>query len=354
MLTDAHEKCIEMPTEIRKVQIVAELSANHNGSLDRALEIVHAAAEAGADAVKLQTYTADTITLDCDNEYFKIGPGTPWEGKRLHDLYKAAHTPWEWHAKLKEEAERLGMWFFSTPFDETAVDFLEDLGVPAYKIASFELVDIPLIEYAASKGKPMIMSTGMATEEEIKDAVDAVRGTGNNNITLLKCVSAYPAKPEDMNLATIPDIKERFGVEVGLSDHTLSNEVAVAAVALGAVMVEKHLTLARKDGGFDAEFSLEPQEFKSMVDAIRLTEKAVGAPTYGGTDSEAACKKFRPSLFAVADIKEGEPLTRENVRSIRPGDGLPPKSYGELLGLKAARDIARGTPLSWDMVNMGS
>lgn len=337
------------PMKKKTVYIIAELSANHNGDFDRAIQIVRAAASAGADAIKLQTYTADTITLDVDSEIFRVGPGTPWEGKKLHDLYNAAFTPWEWQPKIKAEAQRLGMDCISTPFDTTAVDFLEKMDVPAYKIASFELVDIPLIKYTAAKGKPMIMSVGMATEEEIRDALDAVRATGNNDITLLKCVSAYPADPEDMNLATIPDIKKRFAVEIGLSDHTLSHEVAIAAVALGAVVVEKHITLSRSDGGFDASFSLEPDEFKKMVDSIRIVEKALGSPTYG-TEKENPCRLFRKSLFVAENIREGEKFTPENIRSVRPGNGLPPKHYEEILGKTAMRDMEKGAPLSWDAV----
>ncbi|NOY76036.1 MAG: pseudaminic acid synthase [Kiritimatiellaeota bacterium] len=328
------------------VYIIAELSANHNGSFDRALEIVRAAADAGADAIKLQTYTADTLTIDCDNEYFRIGSGTVWDGRTLHELYREAFTPWEWQPKIKAEAERLGMQCFSSPFDDTAVDFLEGIDVPAYKIASFELVDIPLIKYAASKGKPLIMSTGMASENEIQEAVDAVGNAGGNDIALLKCVSAYPAKPEEMNLMTIPDIAERFGVVAGLSDHTLNSEIAVAAVALGAKIIEKHLTISRSDGGLDSTFSMEPHEFKGMVDSIRIAEKAIGVASYEIADDEISSRAFRRSLFAVSDIKAGERFTRENVRSIRPGYGLSPSCYDEVLASRASRDLVRGEPLT--------
>jgi pseudaminic acid synthase len=332
------------------VYIIAELSANHNGSFHRAMDIVRAAADAGADAVKLQTYTADTLTLNCDNEYFRIGPGTVWEGKTLYELYSEAHTPWEWQPELKKEAERLGMDCFSSPFDSTSVDFLETMDVPAYKIASFELVDIPLIKYAAAKGKPIIMSIGMASEEEVREAVEAVRSVGNEEIALLKCVSAYPAAPEDMHLKTVPDLIERFGVVPGLSDHTLTNEVAVAATALGAKVIEKHLTLSRADGGFDALFSLEPEEFKQMVESIRLVEDAIGKVRYG-TVKESACRPFRRSLFAVEDIAEGEAFTSTNIRSIRPGHGLSPKFQDEILSKTAKFAIKRGTPLTFELVS---
>ena len=332
------------------VYIIAELSANHNGNYDRAVEIIRVASDAGADAVKLQTYTADTLTIDCDNEYFRIGKGTAWEGKTLYELYDEAFTPWDWQPKLKKEAERLGLDCFSSPFDNSAVDFLESMEVPAYKIASFELVDIPLIRYTASKMKPMILSTGMATEDEIREAVYAVRSTGNEELALLKCVSAYPAEPADMNLRTIPDIADRFGVVSGLSDHTLSHDVAVAAVALGARIVEKHLTLSRSDGGFDSSFSLEPTEFKLMVDSIRTVEESLGKINYSITEKEKASRQFRRSLFAVKDIEKGDPFTEDNVRSIRPGYGLSPKHYKEILAKFAKCDISSGTPLDRDII----
>lgn len=330
--------------------IIAELSANHNGSFNKAVEIIEAAADAGADAVKLQTYTADTLTLDCNNEYFKIGKGTVWEGKTLYELYGEAYTPWEWQPELKKEAEKLGLECFSSPFDNTAVDFLEKMGAPAYKIASFELVDIPLIKYTASKGKPIIISTGMATKEEIQEAVDAVKNTGNNELALLKCTSAYPAIPEEMNLKTIPDIAEEFGVISGISDHTLSFEVPIVSVSLGASIIEKHITLSREEGGHDAGFSLEPQEFKQMVNSVRIVEKALGKVNYGLTDKEKATRVFRRSLFTVKDIKAGEELTSENISSIRPGNGLSPKYYDKILGKKALCDIKRGTPLKLDLI----
>lgn len=332
------------------VYIIAELSANHNGSYEKAVDIIHAAAEAGADAIKLQTYTADTITLDSDREYFKIGKGTVWEGKKLYDLYQEAFTPWEWQPKLKAEAQKAGLDCFSSPFDKTAVNFLEAMNVPAYKIASFELVDIPLIKYTASKMKPMIISTGMANEDEIKDAVDAVYSTGNKDLALLKCTSSYPAKPEGMNLRTIPDIAEKFGVIAGLSDHSLSNDVAIAAVSLGARIIEKHITISRNHGGPDAGFSMEPAEFAEMVAAVRMTEKALGKACYKTTEQEEASRVFRRSLFAVADIKSGEKFTSKNVRSIRPGNGLPPKFLDQIRGKNSSCDIEKGSPLNWDMV----
>jgi pseudaminic acid synthase len=332
------------------VYIIAELSANHNGSYDRAVEILKAAANAGADAVKMQTYTADTITLDCDNEYFKLGKGTVWEGRKLHELYTEAYTPWEWQPELKKEAEKLGMDCFSSPFDNSAVDFLEKMDVPAYKIASFELVDLPLIKYTASKMKPMIISTGMATEDEVRDAVDAVLSTGNRNLALLKCTSAYPADPKDMNLKTIPDIAERFNVIAGLSDHTLSNDVVVASVALGAKIIEKHITLSRDAAGPDAAFSMEPAEFAKMVKSVRMTEKALGKVSYKFTEKEEASRVFRRSLFAVQDIKSGEKFTAKNVRSIRPGNGLPPKYYDKIIAKESVCEIKKGTPLNWNLI----
>jgi pseudaminic acid synthase len=331
------------------VFIIAEMSANHNQNFDDAVRIVHTAKECGADAIKLQTYTPDTITIDSDKEYFKI-KGTIWEGQKLYDLYGKAYTPWDWQPKLKKIADEIGIILFSTPFDKTAVDFLEEMDVPAYKIASFELVDIPLIEYVASKGKPIIMSTGMVTREEIQDAVTAARNAGAKEIALLKCISAYPALPEEMNLRTIPDIAEKFGVVSGLSDHTLGIAVPIVAVTLGACIIEKHFTLFRKNHGPDSAFSLEPKEFKEMVDAIRTAEKAIGNVHYGFTEEEAKSHVFRRSLFVVKDIKKGGVFTEENVRSIRPGHGLPPKHLKDLLGRKTSRDIAKGTPVSWDMI----
>ena len=330
--------------------IVAEMSANHNQDFDKAAAIIHAAAEAGADAIKLQTYTPDTITIDSRDDLFRIGKGSTWEGRNLYDLYGEAYTPWPWHAGLKQIAEEAGLTFFSSPFDEQAVDFLEGLSVPAFKIASFELVDLPLIRYAAGKGRPMVLSTGMASLEEIEEAVACVRSTGNEQVILLKCVSAYPAPPEQMNLRVIPDLKSRFHCPVGLSDHTLGHEVALAAVALGADMVEKHFTLKRSDGGPDASFSLEPGEFADMVRAIRLVERSLGRIAYEPTAQEKHNMQFRRSLFAVRDIRKGERFTNANIRSIRPAAGLPPGHLDELLGREAACDIARGTPLSWNLV----
>ena len=329
--------------------IIAEISANHNQQIDEALKLIRTSKDCGADAVKLQTYTADTITIDCRSEVFQVRD-TIWQGKNLYDLYKEAHTPWEWHEQLFDEARRIGLICFSTPFDPTAVEFLEKFDPPAYKIASFELVDIPLIKRVAATGKPMIMSTGMATFEEISDAVSAACSAGASEIALLKCNSGYPAPAEEMNLATIPDLLARFGLPVGLSDHTLSNEVPVAAVALGACILEKHLTSSRSVPGPDSKFSLEPAEFKGTVDAIRVVEKAVGAASYGPTAHEEASRVFRKSLFVVEDVKAGEVFTSVNVRSIRPGNGLAPKHYEEVIGKKATRDLERGTPLDWTMI----
>ena len=333
------------------VYAVAEMSANHNQDFDQAVKILHAAKEAGADAVKLQTYTPDTMTIRSDKEYFRIGKGTLWEGKTLYQLYKEAYTPWEWQLKLKEIADEIGIDLFSTAFDPTAVDFLEEMGVPVHKVASFEIVDIPLIEKMASTGKPLIISTGMATLSEIEEAVQAARKAGTTEIALLKCTSAYPAPPEEMNLRTIPHLAEAFGVPVGLSDHTLGIAVPVAAVALGACIVEKHFTLSRDIPGPDSAFSLEPQEFKAMVEAIRVAEKALGKVSYEVGEREAASRVFRRSLFVVKDMKAGEVFTHENVRSIRPGYGLPPKFLKEVLGRRAACDIKAGTPLEWRIIS---
>ena len=331
--------------------IIAEMSGNHNQSLDKALEIVEAAARAGANALKLQTYTADTMTLDISEGVFFIkDERSPWKGKSLYDLYNLAHTPWEWHEPIMERARELGMICFSTPFDKSAVDFLESLDVPAYKIASFEIVDLPLIRYIAEQGKPIILSTGMATLAEIDEAVRTIREAGNNQIALLKCTSAYPAPPEEMNLRTLPHLAGAFGVPVGLSDHTLGIATSVAAVALGACIIEKHFTLSRADPGPDSAFSLEPHEFKAMVDAVRETEKALGSVCYEVSEREMASRVFRRSLFAVKDIEAGEEFTEENVRSIRPGYGLPPKYLSTVLGRKAAGKITRGTPLSWGLI----
>lgn len=332
------------------VYVIAEMSANHNRDLDAAIELVHAARDAGADAVKVQTYTPDTITLKSDRDPFRIAGGTLWDGKVLWDLYKEAYMPWEWQPRLKEEAERLGLHFFSTPFDFTAVDFLEELEVPAYKIASFELVDLPLIRKVAATGKPLILSTGMATVSEIEEAVAVARDAGAEQIALLRTNSAYPAPPDEMDLRTIPHMAEMFGVPVGLSDHTLGIAVPVAAAAMGAALIEKHLTLSRSVPGPDSAFSLEPQEFKEMVEAVRTAERALGGVRYGPTPKEQASRVFRRSLFVVKDVRAGEPLTPENVRSIRPAHGLHTRHYDEVLGKRARVDIAAGTPLSWDLI----
>ena len=333
------------------VYVIAEISANHNQSYDEAVRLIHAAKRAGADAVKLQTYTPDTITIDCNNEHFLIGKGTLWAGRRLYDLYAEAYTPWEWHAGLFEEAKKLGIDIFSTAFDPEAVDFLEGLSVPVHKIASFEIVDIPLIEKMASTGKPLIISTGMATLGEIDEAVQAARAAGAKQIALLKCTSAYPAPAEEMNLRTIPHLAEAFDVSVGLSDHTLGIEVPVVAVSLGASIIEKHFTLSRAQSGPDSAFSLEPHEFTAMVDAIRTAEKALGTVHYGVSKQEAESRVFRKSLFAIRDITAGEAFTEENVRSIRPGHGLHPRHLKDVLGRRAAFDLARGTPLAFDMID---
>lgn len=330
--------------------IIAELSANHGHSLETALATVRAAKASGADAIKIQTYTADTITLDCDNEYFQINQGTIWDGTTLYKLYQEAYTPWEWHAAIQAEAQKEGLVFFSTPFDVTAVDFLEDLDVPLYKIASFEITDIPLIEYAASKGKPMIISTGIATLADIDAAVQACRRMGNHDITLLKCTSSYPAPVEEANLLTIPNLAQTFGVKAGLSDHTLGNAIAIAAVALGAKMLEKHFILDRAIGGPDASFSMIPSEFGSMVGGIRQVEEALGSVRYTLTEKTIANRKFARSLFACRDIKAGEALTMVNVRSIRPSDGLPPVELPNILGRRASKPISAGTPLAWDLL----
>ncbi len=332
------------------VYVIAEVSANHHQDFDQAVKIVRAAKEAGADAVKLQTYTPDTMTIACTRPEFRI-KGTIWDGRNLHDLYGEAYTPWDWQPRLKQIANDLGLDLFSSPFDATAVDFLEEMNVPAHKLASFELVDIPLIQKMARTGKPLIMSTGMATVEEIEEAVQTARQAGATQIALLKCTSAYPSTPEEMNLRTIPELSRRFDLPVGLSDHTLGTAVPVAAVALGACIIEKHLTLSRSEPGPDSAFSLEPHEFKAMVDAVRVAEKAVGEINFGVGAKEAASRVFRRSLFVVRDVKRGDVFTAENVRSIRPGHGLHTRHLLEVLGRHAARDIERGTPLSWDLVN---
>jgi pseudaminic acid synthase len=330
--------------------VIAEMSANHGQNFDTAARIIYAAKDAGADAIKLQTYTPDTITIASDRDEFRVGGGTLWDGRTLHDLYREAYTPWEWLPRLKTIADELRLDCFSSAFDPTAVDFLETMNVPAHKVASFELVDIPLIEKMARTGKPLIMSTGMASEDEIKEAMQGARQAGATQVALLKCTSAYPAPPEEMNLCTIPEIMRRFSVPVGLSDHTLGIAAPVAAVALGACIIEKHLTLSRSLPGPDSPFSLEPHEFKAMVDTVRVAEKALGNAQFGCGPKEEASRAFRRSLFVVADMEQGEAFTQANVRSIRPGNGLHPRHQAEVLGKTAARQIKRGTPLSWELV----
>lgn len=330
------------------VFIIAELSANHGQKLEVAINTIRAAKRTGADAIKLQTYTADTLTIDCDNKYFKdVLKGSIWEGRTLYDLYKEAYTPWEWHAELFRVAKEEGLLCFSTPFDKTAVDFLEQFNPPAYKIASFEILDIPLIKYAASKCRPIIMSTGIAKLEDIELAVKTCRNAGNNDITLLKCTSSYPAPIEEANLTTIPDLRERFGVEVGLSDHTLGIVAPVVAITMGARVIEKHFILDKSIKGPDASFSLDEKEFTEMVAAVRQAEKAVGKVSYELTEKVKASRKFARSLFVVKDIKAGKPFTKENVRSIRPGYGLHPKYLNEILGKIAVENIKKGEPLSF-------
>jgi pseudaminic acid synthase len=330
--------------------IIAEMSANHNGKFENAVELIKQCAEAGVDAIKLQTFTADTITMDCDNKYFQIDQGTLWDGRTLHDLYKEAYTPWEWQPKLKKIAEDLGVTLFSSPFDKSAVDFLEEMNVSAYKVASFEITDIPLIEYIASKNKTVIISTGIATLTDIEKAVNACLRIGNNDVILLKCTSAYPATYEEMNLKTMHNLSETFNVVTGLSDHTLGIEIPIAAVALGAKVIEKHVTLRRADGGLDAAFSLEPQELKSMVIAIRNIEKALGRVTYELSAKAIKSKEFSRSLFVVKDMESGEAFTEENVRSIRPGYGMHPENLSEVIGRTSTMDVKKGTPLKWEFI----
>jgi N-acetylneuraminate synthase len=332
--------------------IIAEMSGNHNQSLDRALEIVEAAAHSGAHGLKLQTYTPDTMTLDlAEGEFFISDEKSLWEGRSLYDLYQEAHTPWDWHKPLFERARELGLIVFSTPFDETAVDFLEELDAPCYKIASFENIDIPLIRKVASTGKPMIISTGMATIAELDETVRTAKESGCNDIVLLKCTSTYPATPENTNLLTIPHMRDLFGCEVGLSDHTLGFGAAVASVALGATVIEKHFTLNRVDGGVDSAFSLEPKEMKSLVEETKRAWQSLGQVTYGPMEAEKKSMIFRRSLYITKDLKSGDVLTRENVSSIRPGHGLAPKYLDVVLGRKVIRDISLGTPLNWDLMN---
>lgn len=334
--------------------VVAELSANHHQDLSRAKELVRAAAGAGADAVKIQTYTADTMTLDSDKPWFRVGEGTVWQGRGLYDLYREAATPWEWHAPLADEAAACGLEFFSTPFDATAVRFLEEAGVPAFKVASFELVDLPLIRLVAGTGRPVLMSTGMATVGEIDDAVTTARAAGAREIGLFRCNSGYPADPAGMDLATIPHMAALWDVPVGLSDHTLGTSAAAVAVALGACMVEKHLTGSRSEPGPDSTFSLEPHEFKAMVDAIREAESVVGGVRYGPTEDERKSLQFRRSVFVVEPVRAGEPFSPFNLRVIRPADGLSPGDLDRVIGRRAATDIEAGTPLSWDLVGGGA
>jgi pseudaminic acid synthase len=332
-----------------KCFIIAELSANHGGDVEIAKETIRAARRAGADAIKLQTYTADTITLDVRTDHFRIKQGTHWDGRYLYDLYKEASLSWDWHKPLFELAKQEGLICFSSPFDKTAVDFLETLGVPAYKIASFEITDIPLIAYVASKGKPVIISTGIADVADIELALETCRKAGNQEITLLQCTSAYPAAPEDANLLTIPDIRERFDVNAGLSDHTLGIEAPVAAVALGAKVIEKHFILDKAIGGPDAHFSLDEQEFKQMVDAVRTVEKMLGKPDYSMTPKKQKSREFARSLFVAEDVKAGEPLTEKNIRSVRPNYGMHTRYLSTVLGKVAARDLEKGMPLQEGM-----
>lgn len=334
----------------RRCFLIAELSANHGQDYEVAARSLEAMKKAGADAVKVQTYTADTITLACDTPPFRIKGGTLWDGRTLHDVYAEASMPWEWQPRLQALAHDLGLEFFSSPFDHSAVDFLESLHVPAHKIASFEVVDLPLLQKVASTGKPVIMSTGMATLPEIEEALTTLREAKSGPVALLKCTSAYPAAPEEMNLRTIPDMAARFGVPIGLSDHTMGHTVPVAAVALGACIVEKHFILSRAMGGPDAPFSMEPAEFQAMAEAIRTTEAALGGISYERTPKDEKMTAFRRSLFISADVAAGEPLTPANVRSVRPADGLHPRHWQEVLGRKAARPLTKGTPLDLDMM----
>jgi N-acetylneuraminate synthase len=331
--------------------IIAEMSANHGQDFMQAVKVVKAAKKAGADAIKLQTYTPDTMTIDSGQERFKIGKGTIWEGRNLYELYGEAYTPWEWQPKLKRLAETLSLDCFSTPFDSTSVEFLEQMQVPAFKIASFELVDLQLIRRVAQTKKPTLMSTGMASLEEIDEAVCAFREAGGAQLALLKCTSAYPAQPEEMNLRTIPDLARRFEVPVGLSDHTQGIAVSVAAVALGACIIEKHFTLSRSLPGPDTPFSLEPREFKALVDAVRTAEKSLGGIVYGATEREQSSRVFRRSLFVIKDAPAGAMITTEHVRSIRPGNGLPPKFLSEVIGRYFSQDVRRGDPLSWELIS---
>lgn len=355
-MADRKEKALQFKIGNRLIgegcptYMIAEMSANHAGSLERAKEIIHAAKESGADCIKIQTYTPDTLTIDCSNRYFQVGSGT-WEGENLYSLYGKAFTPWEWQGALKEEADKVGIDFLSTPFDRTSVDFLEELGLQFYKIASFEMVDLPLIEYVASRGKPIILSTGMGTLEEIREAVETVYATGNRQLALLKCSSAYPADPADMHLSTIGDMKRRFGIPIGLSDHSLGHMSAMAAVALGASIIEKHFCISREIENPDASFSMTPAEYRAMVDEVRAVEKAKGTVSYGATEQEKDSIVFRKSLFVVKDVERGEVLTKENIRVIRPGYGLHPREYEHVLGKHSKEGLKRGTPLTAAVVD---
>jgi pseudaminic acid synthase len=331
-------------------KIIAELSANHKQKIEIAKDTIKAAKESGADAIKLQTYTPDTLTIDCNNDYFKLNQGTIWDGTTLYKLYQEAYTPWDWHYELYNYAANIGIEIFSTPFDKTAVGFLENLKTPKYKIASFEITDIPLIKYVASKKKPIIISVGIATLKEIEEAVFACREQECNDITLLQCTSQYPANPEDANLLTMTDLKEKFGLKVGLSDHTLGYEVPVIAASMGASMIEKHFIINRSIGGPDASFSMTPDEFSDMVEKIRRVEKIIGKVNYDLNDTKLKSRVFARSLFIVKDVKAGQIITNENVKSIRPGYGMSPKYIDEVLGKKFSRDSERGTPLSWDLI----
>jgi pseudaminic acid synthase len=331
--------------------IIAEMSGNHNQSLERALQIVEEAAKAGVDALKLQTYTADTMTLDISKgEFFIDDPNSLWEGYSLYELYKKAYTPWEWHQPIFDRCKQLGIIGFSTPFDETAVDFLESLNVPCYKIASFENIDLPLIRKIALTGKPVIISTGLATIAELDDMVRTIRNEGQNDIVLLKCTSTYPATPEDSNILTLPHLRELFKCEVGLSDHTFGIGAAVASVALGSTVIEKHFTLDRADGGVDASFSMEPGEMQMLVIETERAHQALGKVSYGPTDRELGSLKYRRSLYIAKDVKVGEILTHENVRAVRPGNGLSPKYLNVILGKRVNRDVPTGTPLTWELI----
>ncbi len=351
MTNETFLSTLRAPAGSRPPLIVAELSGNHNQSLDRALRLIDAAADCDVDAIKLQTYTPDTITLDVARDEFVVNnPQSVWHGRKLHDLYAEAHTPWDWHRPMVEHATKRGLAWFSSPFDFTAVDFLAGLEVPCYKIASPELVDLPLIRRAARTGRPLIMSTGMAAHLEIAEAVAAARAAGAKDVVLLKCTTDYPASPKNSNLRTMPELAREFGCLTGVSDHTLGLGVAVAATALGAVLIEKHLTLARADGGPDAHFSLEPAEMKALVRECLAAWEALGAVSYGPAEPERAYVRGRRSLYLAEDVKAGEPLTPRNLRSVRPGFGLPPKHYEELLGRTLKHDALRGTALSWELV----